>query len=211
MKVSPLLARFLDSLASACPPTGFRNPYGEPVALHNLGIFFARQDPAEQRLLFVGEAPGYRGAAISGVALTSVSILTDDWQDPWGEFGPASQYASPEVCVFRKEATATMVWGILAELCGDGPLPITWNAVPFHPRGTKRDSNASLAPGALSIGRPWIEQILELFPNSAPIAVGRRAGEALAILGVQHAPLRHPSRGGKKDFERGLSALVRSI
>jgi len=66
---------------------------------------------ADAPLLLVGEAPGYRGARISGIPFTSERQLTGS--------GPA-------------EATATIVHRVLAELGLAGQV-LLWNVVPTHP------------------------------------------------------------------------------
>src|SRR5215208_5208607 len=65
----------------------------------------------EASLLLVGEAPGYRGARVSGVPFTSERQLTG--------LGAA-------------EATATIVRRTLAEL-GLEEQVLCWNVVPTHP------------------------------------------------------------------------------
>lgn len=197
---------FVGRLVSANPPAGFVNPYLQPHAAHNLARFLERRDPNARTLLLVGEAPGYRGAALSGVALSSLSVLTDEWSDPWGAFGPRAGFRSPFNAI-RREATATMVWSSLAAFLSEAPLPLTWNAVPFHPRGETDRTNLPLRSSQVALGSDWIEQLLQLFPASLPIAVGLRAHDALASLGITHEMIRHPSRGGKGDFQRGLGRL----
>jgi hypothetical protein len=198
---------FVSSLVSYYPQEGFRNPYSQPEAAHNLLVFLSRRDHLERAILLVGEAPGYRGAAVSGVAFTSLAILTDGWGDPWDSFGTEKGYQAPEPVPYRSEATATMVWGALAENFSDGPIPLTWNAVPFHPFGAKPDSNRPLPSNAIDAGRHYLEDLMDLFPNVQPVAVGRRACEALDCLAVEHASIRHPSRGGKHEFVSGLISL----
>jgi hypothetical protein len=103
-----------------------------------------------------------------------------------------------------RESTATIVWQCLAEYFAEAPIPLTWNAVPFHPWQGHVDSNASLSHQSLNLGQPWVEKMLDLFPNARPVAVGVRACEALCELEVEHDKVRHPSRGGKAEFAAGL-------
>ena len=204
------IGSYIRSLSDFTPPCGFFNPYKSPEAVGNLTLFLSR--PKYTRtLLLVGEAPGYRGGSVTGVPLCSSAILITDWKDPWRRFGPDSGFKVPKLARFSREATATMVWQALAELFFDWPCPLTWNAVPFEPHGCRADSNGSLKPNQIEIGRQWLEQIIQLFPESTPVAVGQRAADALLELGVEYYAVRHPSRGGKQAFMEGLANLKKRL
>lgn len=113
----------------------------------------------EARLVLVGEAPGYRGARVSGIPFTSERQLTGT--------GPA-------------EATATIVHRVLEELGLAGHV-LLWNVVPTHPgtaRSNRRPTAVEVAGGvpfarALSRGR-------------RVVAVGRVAAGALDAPSVRH-------------------------
>lgn len=188
-------------------PPHLSNPYRSHSAARNLSIFLSRRDPLAETILLVGEAPGYRGAAVSGVPFASLSTLGDAWGDPWESFGPTAGYLLPASAQYWREATATIVWRVLARLFGSIPLPLTWNAVPFHPFGSSLQSNAPLTKRDLAIGQPWIEALLELFPHVLVVAVGARADDALNAIGIEHRAVRHPSRGGKAHFVHGLATI----
>lgn len=204
------LHAFVLALSESPVPKGLSNPYQCRVASENLLSFLNSLEPEESRLLLIGEAPGYRGAAITGIPFCSLSVLLDDWGDPWGAFGSESPYQECDVSRFRREATATIFWRVLADSCAELPLPLTWNAVPFHPRA-RNATNRPVHPRELEHGRRWIEELLELFPRVHPVAVGRVADLALERLGLNHGTVRHPSRGGKQDFADGLSAVVAGV
>ena len=110
-------------------------------------------------LLLVGEAPGYRGARVSGIPFTSERQLTGS--------GPA-------------EATATIVQRVLAELdLGDRVL--LWNVVPTHPgteSANRRPTRGEVAAGLRFVGA--------LAAGRTVIAVGRVAGDALGLSGIRH-------------------------
>jgi len=202
------IGRLLLGLSESRMWPGFSNPYRRREAVHNLKLFLTIHDAEARALLLVGEAPGYRGAAVSGVPLTSVSILTDPWENTWKAFGPTMGYVIPAWSRYRWEATATMVWSALADLFGELPLPLTWNAVPFHPVDRLNRSNSPLRQREVKFGVSALGQLLELFPNVVPVAIGRRASEALKLAGrPDFWEVRHPSRGGKAQFLSGLQEV----
>lgn len=205
------LSHFVQSLVESSPPRHFRNPYAAGVAAHNLLLFLSRRHRLDRTILLVGEAPGFRGAALSGVPLSSIATLTEPWDDPWGSFGPHVGYRVPSTVPYRSEATATMVWQSLSASFADISLPLTWNAVPYHPWRDRLQSNMALPRSSLDIGRPWLEKLFELFPNVRAVAVGVRACEALCRIGAEHSRVRHPSRGGKEAFVSGLRSVRADI
>jgi uracil-DNA glycosylase len=110
-------------------------------------------------LLLVGEAPGYRGARVSGIPFTSERQLTGS--------GPA-------------EASATMVHRVLAELGLTGTV-LLWNVVPTHP-GTagsnRRPTQAEVREGLVFAH--------ELARGRLVVGVGRVAASALDVPYVRH-------------------------
>jgi uracil-DNA glycosylase len=110
-------------------------------------------------LLLLGEAPGYRGARVSGIPFTSERQLTGS--------GPA-------------EATATVVQRVLAEL-GLTEHVLCWNVVPTHP-GTER-SNRRPTRAEVAAGRLFAE---ELAQGRRVVAVGRIAANALGAPYIRH-------------------------
>jgi len=114
---------------------------------------------ADAPWLLVGEAPGYRGARVSGLPFTSERQLTGS--------GPG-------------EASATIVHRVLAEL-GLVESVLLWNVVPTHP-GT---ATSNRPPTRLEIGagRVFAE---ELAVGRQVICVGRIAHAALGGTYVRH-------------------------
>ena len=110
-------------------------------------------------ILLVAEAPGYRGARMSGIPLTSERQLTGA--------GPA-------------EATATIVHRTLAELGLTGQV-LLWNLVPTHP-GTAT-SNRAPTRGEIEAGLPFLA---ELARGRRVLAVGRLAHSRLGGPYVRH-------------------------
>jgi uracil-DNA glycosylase len=111
------------------------------------------------RLLLVGEAPGYRGARVSGIPFTSERQLSGT--------GPA-------------EATATIVHAALRELGLEGYV-LCWNVVPTHP-GTST-SNRPPTKAEIEAGVRFAERLAR---GRAVLAVGRIAAAAMAAPYVRH-------------------------
>ena len=114
---------------------------------------------ASADLLVVGEAPGYRGTRLSGIALTSERQLTGS--------GPA-------------EATATIVHRVVGELGIDGNV-LLWNVVPTHPGSAT--SNRTPTRAEVEAARPFLA---ELARGRRVIPLGRIAHVALGGTYVRH-------------------------
>jgi uracil-DNA glycosylase len=111
------------------------------------------------RLALVGEAPGYRGARVSGLAFTSERQLTGA--------GPA-------------EATATIVHRVLGELRLTDDV-VLWNVVPTHP-GTA-SSNRRPTAAEVEASLRFLEAIVR---RRRTIAVGRLAATVTGAPYVRH-------------------------
>jgi uracil-DNA glycosylase len=111
------------------------------------------------RVVVAGEAPGYRGARVSGIPFTSERQLTGS--------GPA-------------EATATVVHRVLAEL-GLADDVLLWNVVPTHPGD--EGSNRRPTRAEVAAGLPFLH---ELARGRSVVAIGRIAHAALGGRYVRH-------------------------
>jgi uracil-DNA glycosylase len=110
-------------------------------------------------ILLVGEAPGYRGARVSGIPFTSERQVTG--------CGPA-------------EATATIVHRVLVELGLEGRV-LLWNVVPTHP-GTAT-SNRRPTKTEVDESRAFLD---ELAAGRRVVAVGRLAARVLGAPYIRH-------------------------
>ena len=152
-------AAFVEELAASRIGTTF-NQYAEgpraPLLRNRLVDYLERHAAAD--LLLVGEAPGYRGARVSGIPFTSERQLTGS--------GPA-------------EATAT-VHRALAELELEDQV-LLWNVVPTHP-GTDT-SNRAPTHAEVAVGLRFVRALAE---GRRVVCVGRVAERALGDLSVRH-------------------------
>lgn len=130
-------------------------------------------------IVLVGEAAGYNGARVSGIAFTSERQLTGA--------GPT-------------ERSATIVHRTLAEL-GIAEDVLLWNLVPTHPhRPGVPFSNRRPITAEITEGLPFVERVAE---GRRVLAVGRLAQHALGAPYV-----RHPSHGGAAEFRATLAACL---
>ena len=150
--------RFVTELASARIGETFnfyRHGRGAVLRRQRLQAYLETHTGAS--LLLVGEAPGYRGARISGIPFTSERQLTGT--------GPA-------------EATATIVQEAIARLDLD---VLCWNVVPTHP-GTDR-SNRRPTRREVDASRRFLA---ELALGRRILAVGRVAAAATGAPWIRH-------------------------
>ena len=110
-------------------------------------------------VLLVGEAPGYRGARVSGIPFTSERQLT----------GRGSA-----------EATATIVHRVLEEVGIAGDV-LLWNVVPTHP-GTAT-SNRRPTRAEIAAGLPFVHTLAR---GRRVVALGRLAADACGAPYVRH-------------------------
>jgi uracil-DNA glycosylase len=149
--------------------------YGTGAALRRRRLEAYLGSRAEAPYLLVGEAPGYRGARVSGIPFTSERQLTGA--------GPA-------------EATATVVHRVLREFGLEEDV-LLWNVVPTHP-GTAT-SNRPPTRREVAAGRIFAEELAE---GREVVAVGRTAHSALGGTYVRHPS--HGGAGAFAAALRGL-------
>ena len=130
-------------------------------------------------VVLVGEAAGYAGARLSGIAFTSVYQL-----------GAGTQ----------KELSAAIVHKTLAVLGAEEQV-LLWNTVPTHPhqpgqpRSNRTPTAAEVAAGAAFLSRVAAGRLV--------VGVGR-----IAARQADAPYIRHPSHGGARAFADGLAAVL---
>src|SRR5216117_1597052 len=130
------------------------NQYGESaVRRRNLRLYFEEMEAIGPRLLLVGEAVSYRGGRLTGIPFVSESLMLCGIDGRILGTDRGYRKVDPSTPI-STEASATMVW---ATIRGITPLPLLWNAFPFHPflAGNPR-SNRIPAAGELIIGARFI-------------------------------------------------------
>ena len=128
------------------------------------------------QILLVGEAPGYKGCARTGVPFTSDS----------------------------GEISSKVLQGAIDKYSHNVDVLI-WNAFPFHPH-EKNNPKSNRKPNKteLQTGRMFMGYFLEVSPNIKCVAsVGKVAKELLKKFEFEYEPdhICHPSYGHKKECE----------
>jgi len=176
-----MVSEFVNDLASARIGATHNQYADSALRRHRLVEYLESRRRA--RLLLVGEAAGYRGARVSGLAFTSERQLTGS--------GPS-------------EISATIVQRTLEELdIADDVL--LWNLVPTHPhRLGDPASNREPTREEIREARRFVDALAGSGPsNRLLLAVGRLAQRELGAPYV-----RHPAHGGAADFRATLAACL---
>lgn len=180
---------------------------GNAVRRRNLRQYLNEMNAIAPRMLLIGEAVSYRGGRLTGIAFVSESVMLGGMDTRSGRIlGADHGYRkATQGLKLSTEASATMVWQTISAI---RPLPLLWNAFPFHPFGPDSpDSNRAPTANELLIGQTFIERLLNLFAFEQIVAIGNHASLSLQRMDIEHTKVRHPSQGGKNLFVEGMSRL----
>jgi uracil-DNA glycosylase len=171
------------------------------ITRNNLKRYFEQMMLIKPTILLVGEAPGYNGCRLTGVPFTSEQIIYEQINYN-GLFGKGNGYLVRKAEYLQKEPTATIVWQALKE---QRITPLLWNAFPFHPhQNYNKESNRSPNKAELIFGVSVLKMVINMFDIKRVISVGKTSYELLNTKSIQSEYIRHPSYGGKQEFESGL-------
>lgn len=180
---------------------------GNAIRRRNLRLYLEEIDAIGPATLLIGEAVSYRGGRLTGIAFVSETVMLGGVDIAGARILGADRgyrKATPGPRL-STEASATMVWSTIREM---RPLPLLWNAFPFHPfHAGDPDSNRVPSAAELLTGAPFIERLMRLFPIERLVAIGNQASLSLTRLGLDHTKVRHPSQGGKNLFVEGMRKL----
>lgn len=181
------------------------NPYEDPKLARNL-LLYLQAIKAEyfNKVLLVGEAPGYKGCRITGIPFTCGDLIKNKGHKLFREIN--NQLYLKEI---DKENTANITWKFLKY---KRKLPLFWNSFPFHPHHAGKPFT-NRAPNALEIeeGKTYLEMLIEIFSPDKVAAIGRKGETVLnkIVTDRQVKYIRHPSYGGKQEFLEGMRSFYR--
>lgn len=162
---------------------------------------FSCEDPA---YLLIGEAPGYQGCHFSGIPFTNEKLILD---------GKIPRVMRQIRFTSRprpwSEPSASIVWRVLHKL-GIAERTILWNAFAWHPH-MPNEPMSNRRPTTVEVGLSAhvLRAVVEHFRSARVVAVGGVATGALSRFEIPIAGrVRHPSMGGAREFEAGVTKLV---
>ena len=170
------------------------HPYRDGRRKNHLLQYLRHLERSGVDVMLVGEAPGYRGCALTGIP------FTDEFQLKL----PANIYAlgaweRSGGIGNTSERSASAVWAALREY---HIIPLMWNAFPFHPyQEGKIASNRTPAQSELKEGLWYLDALRSIFSikDSQVFAVGKKAKEILGVTSASHY-IRHPANDFKREF-----------
>lgn len=195
---------FVDALARVPNTEVVANPYRHEACRSNLRNYLRHVQSVGFDVMLVGEAPGCRGCAKTGIPFTDACQLAN----PANEFalGSWERKLPPNVFLADSEETASQVWPVIRE---SGLVPLMWNSFPFHPheKANVRKNRAPL-PSEQAEGLCFIEELISIFDidRSRIYAVGRKAQAQLGLDDSRY--IRHPSYGGNRLFAEHFATKI---
>ena len=181
------------------------NPYQHKKCRVNLERYLLNLQREGPDIMLIGEAPGYRGCALTGIPFTDEVQLKlpenyyalGDWQRD-NDTGDTS------------ERSATAVW---RELRRYRIIPLIWNVFPFHPyKEGKEHSNRTPTQSEIREGIKYIEMLISIFSiqESKIFAIGKKAQTALDFIDNDHV-IRHPAYDLKRKFPEQFSSKIGAL
>ncbi len=157
------------------------------------------------QLLMIGEAPGYKGCRLTGIPFTSGDIIQNSKHKIFKNI--SSKIRLHKVA---SENTAAILWEILEV---NKPVPILWNAFPFHPhKKGQPETNRKPTASEIEEGKIYLKLVCDTFKPKILCSLGRIGEIILKELFPKEKIMyiRHPSHGGKRDFIKGMQKVYGS-
>ena len=115
------IEKFVEELSLEQENEECENFYKDENKRNNLRIYLVEMMKLKPKILFVGEAPGYLGCAVTGIPFIDERVLNEYKALP----GDYITYG------MKKERSAKAMWDVLRDI---EKLPVLWNSFPLHPQ-----------------------------------------------------------------------------
>lgn len=200
---------FIDKLSKEVSTPELTNVYfpeipQSEICRENLYNYLQRIQNNNSKIMLIGEAPGYHGCRLSGIAFTCEENFTEDIIP--GIMGKDLGYKIFSDGKPEKELSASIVWPKLKEwYMLHGCVPLLWNICPFHPH-KKNDVKSNRTPQKEEIERgiKYFLELVDIFNIQHIGCIGRESFNAIEAMNLNTSLeyLRHPSCGGIKKFRK---------
>lgn len=200
---------FIDKLSKEVSTPELTNVYSpeipqSEICRENLYNYLQRIQNNNSKIMLIGEAPGYHGCRLSGIAFTCEENFTEDIIP--GIMGKDLGYKIFSDGKPEKELSASIVWPKLKEwYMLHGCVPLLWNICPFHPH-KKNDVKSNRTPQKEEIERgiKYFLELVNIFNIQHVGCIGRESFNAIEAMNLNTSLeyLRHPSCGGIKKFRK---------
>jgi hypothetical protein len=156
--------------------------------------------------IIVGEAPGPKGYRFSGVPFTSEIQLIS------GKL-PFNGHQSSNRQEPYSARGAEVFWKVLLPFHQEGKNFFIWDCVPFHPHEKGKFLSPIRTPttAELKCYSSILFKLIKIINPVGVVAVGRKAERALDMVNIKAKYVRHPSRGGAEDFEKGVKQIFSEL
>ena len=172
----------------------FYNPYHREACRYNLKNYMYHLLDDGVDIMLIGEAPGYRGCALTGIPFTDEvqlkSSLNNYALGTWQRLDETGN---------TSERSASAMWSALRKY---HITPLMWNAFPFHPyQAGNISSNRTPTQAELKDGLTYIQELISIFDidSTRIFAIGQKAKSMIGLKDDSHC-IRHPANDFKKEF-----------
>lgn len=181
------------------------------VCRENLYNYLQRIRSNNSKVMLIGEAPGYHGCRLSGIAFTCEENFTKDIIP--GIMGKDLGYKIYSKGEPEREFSASTVWPKLKDWYNvHGSVPLLWNICPFHPH-KENDLMSNRTPRKKEIERgiKYFLDLVDIFDIQHIGCIGKKSFNTIGDMGINASLeyLRHPSCGGKREFERMIDEYIK--
>lgn len=192
------IEQFIHNIISVESTDTFKNPYQSSVQSNNLFVYLAYMVEAKPEVLLVGEAPGYKGCALTGIPFTDEYRLTANGNVGCKPLLAPGYTIDPQNTESpHKEISAGVMW---SAFIANSFFPMLWNIFPFHPHesGTPSSNRTPTQQEREKYAHIVSDLQTLLSSISRVYAVGKTAHHVLVSQGICGANdyIRHPANGG---------------
>lgn len=207
------IKHFIDELSKEESTSELTNVYSpempqSEICRGNLYNYLQRIKSNNSKVMLIGEAPGYHGCRLSGIAFTCEENFTKDIIP--GIMGKEMGYKIFSDGKPEKELSASIVWPKLQDWYEvHGSVPLLWNICPFHPhRENDVMSNRTPRKKEIEKGLKYFFELVDIFDIQCIGCIGKKSYDTLKEFDSNLIYLRHPSCGGINKFREMVDKLM---